>query len=369
MLFNFKEHARQKSNLSKPYKGIVVDRNDPKKLGRVKCIVTGLFEDTDNLPWIYPKTSSALGGRNDLGFFAVPELESELEINFPYDDIYFPFYVGYWQSAKTHQGTYDRNYPDSYGHRDSQGTYLLVSLAQKLLEAVHASGASIIVNKEGEVELKVPSKLSMTTEDRETYLNFDALSGDINLNSKGTYSIGGYKTSINSSIFEVKSPTLNESIGGAKNSKVVGGLSQTIGGSSTEAVTLNKSMVIGNNYSELVAGLTDRTYGLGIVENIAAGGYTRTILVGGITETLAAGAYTISSLTCTFNTATAFTVNALASTSFTTPSFTITSPLTTITGQVLVAGGASGVLTQLANPVVDLITGAPHVGSVSLLSS
>jgi len=59
MLLNIQEHLNQGNILGKSYRGVVIDNEDPDKLGRVKVIVDGLIEgDTANLPWISQRSAT-----------------------------------------------------------------------------------------------------------------------------------------------------------------------------------------------------------------------------------------------------------------------------------------------------------------------
>ncbi len=104
------------------FRGIVVDNNDPKKLKRIKCKIHKKFEtgDVSKLPWCFPANAYGLGGRPDLSSFIIPEINSEVVIEFPFDDLYTPVYTGYWQSTTTTQTELaDPDYPEVYGFVDS----------------------------------------------------------------------------------------------------------------------------------------------------------------------------------------------------------------------------------------------------------
>jgi len=133
-LFQLAEHVQITNNLKFPHKGRVVktDKDEDKKLGRIKCVVKGMFEDEvedkKRLPWVFPQNPYGLGGSATTSGFSVPELDSEVTVIFPFEDIYHPYYTGYWQSELTHQHSlFDEDYPHSYGWIDSVIHWLKVN--------------------------------------------------------------------------------------------------------------------------------------------------------------------------------------------------------------------------------------------------
>lgn len=146
-----------------PYKGIVVDNDDPKKLGRVKCTIEGIFDniDTESLPWIAPWNPSGLGGGDNLSFFSVPNIDSELIIEFPYKNPYAIFYTGYWQSEKTHQTLFDENYPKRYGWVDELDNYWFVDREEEHIKFHHSSGTRIEIFKDGNVQIETQDKVEI----------------------------------------------------------------------------------------------------------------------------------------------------------------------------------------------------------------
>lgn len=162
MLLNVSQHLERTDNLlNKSYRGVVVDNEDPLKLGRIKVTVTGLLEgDTENLPWVSQRSSAMLGGQPDVGSFFVPILGSELEIIFPHKDIYAGFYVGFWQTPDTHNSTFDSGYPNKYGFVDSG---FIVSYDNDAKEFIieHPEGAKITMKPDGSVDIETPSKVKI----------------------------------------------------------------------------------------------------------------------------------------------------------------------------------------------------------------
>ncbi|MBU1483178.1 MAG: hypothetical protein KKH12_16060 [Gammaproteobacteria bacterium] len=69
--------------------GVVTDRNDPKRLGRVRVRVPGMFEPSG--PWARPMTVGG-GGRNS-GVFAVPQLGADVGVFFRNGNPDEPYYI------------------------------------------------------------------------------------------------------------------------------------------------------------------------------------------------------------------------------------------------------------------------------------
>ena len=158
MLAQYSNFLIKKSNLSVPHYGIVKDNNDPSKLGRVKVWIEGMLElETTVLPWVSPLMSSFLGGSNNSGFFSVPEIDSQVVVTFPFDDIYFGFYIGYWLTPDTKVTTFDTNYPNVYGFKDSTGNIFKIDKTAGTVDFTHSSGTTIHIDSAGAVTVKSTS--------------------------------------------------------------------------------------------------------------------------------------------------------------------------------------------------------------------
>lgn len=76
------------------YMGVVVDREDPEGLGRVRVRIPGLVEPAS--AWAFP-LGTVGGGSAARGFFAVPEEGAEVGVLFHQGDIDHPFFLaGHW---------------------------------------------------------------------------------------------------------------------------------------------------------------------------------------------------------------------------------------------------------------------------------
>jgi len=201
MLVKFAEQIQMVNNLKLRHRGTVVDNNDPKKLGRVKCTVPRILEGkTDNLPWCYPREQSFLGGIANSKYFAVPEMSSTLEIAFPFHDPHHPVFVGYWSDESNKVTTvddvplhgaaapgvplFDEDYPDSYGMVDSTGFWWKYNKIKKEFKFKHPSGAYISIDSDGNLKEFYPGDAF-----REVTGNLEVVVG-----GNKTETVGGDKT-------------------------------------------------------------------------------------------------------------------------------------------------------------------------------
>jgi len=181
-------------HLSRPHQGIVKDNNDPKKQGRVKCDVPGIYEGDFNLfPWIYPRVSSLLGGGPLISAFHVPEVDSLLEIVFPYKDIYAAVYVGYLVTAKTVQTLFAEDYPESYGFRDSTGNFIHVNKQTGKIRMEHSSGSFFEIDVDGNVAVSTTGDKIIDT-DGDVIWN---ITGLMNITADGNVTINGQVINLN----------------------------------------------------------------------------------------------------------------------------------------------------------------------------
>jgi len=167
MFIKLAENIQKTQPLKRVYKGKVVDNVDPKKLQRLKIEIKGIFEgDPAKLPFVFPRNEFFLGGSSTSGRVSVPEINSELEVRFPFEDIYSPFYYGYWTNTNTKISDFDVDYPNSYGYVDSTGTKFITNKTQKTLKFTHTSGIIVDMDQAGKLTLTIPDEfLSNVTKD------------------------------------------------------------------------------------------------------------------------------------------------------------------------------------------------------------
>ena len=156
MLLKFADHLKPSKSLERFHKGIVVDNEDPEKLGRIKCTVKRMFEDKDKLPWVFPKNESPVK-------FEVPKIGAELVIVFPFKNIYSPFYDGYWHNKDNHNDYFDDDYPDTSGFfkENLKGKF---NDKSKEGEVEHSSGTKAAIADDGTVTVEIAKDLAITIE-------------------------------------------------------------------------------------------------------------------------------------------------------------------------------------------------------------
>lgn len=349
-------------------------------------------------------------GKNS-GIFFIPEVGDIIEIEIDLDDSETPdprYRCGVYSSVDEIDELFRINYPRRSGWVTKQGHYLLFddTKGQEIVKLGHAIlGTSIEMNQLGNlIENVVRDKVSEILRNHvSTIAGNETLSigkdRTVSVKNNESKTISGDKTEIIKGDYNLiiegsfnpkysaiaSTPAqINEETQGFRRYLTGGGFTHEIGGSKSESIVSNYEMTVGGSISTLVTLKSENVYGTGFSASVgtgnidwdlAAGNYNVTVIAGNINLTTAAGDIDISTVA-----GSASIGNAQSSLTFDiTGAIALASLLAkmeidvagnvTIDGIIVKIGnGTSGVLTQLNNPVVDNITGAPSIPSLKLLS-
>ena len=105
------------------YKGYVTDNKDPEKRGRIKTIIPSLLGDEET-GWCEPCVP--YGGKDDTGFFMIPEIDAGAWIEFEAGEISHPIWSGtWWASNKIPKEATDKIEPTKKIIKTSKGLLLM----------------------------------------------------------------------------------------------------------------------------------------------------------------------------------------------------------------------------------------------------
>lgn len=398
------EHYAQRPNLMMPQKGIVVDNRDPRGIGRVKACVGGILEGDDafreKLPWIMPWAAIGQGGSAGKASVPVPDIGDVIAVEFKFNDIYSGFYTGHWNSKVTAPGAFNADYPKSIGTSDQVGNQTLVNKEKKTTEWNFASGAKVKFGANGDITFVTKGKVRFESEDGESFSEHAMQDGVICNKGGESTRLEGREVRIQGQEYNTDVENMTEQIKGARVTAVDGSLINTVGGSYQNVVAGNSSIAVTGTSEDLYTLLAKRTYGTGyqedvvlgnILQNLIAGNISVNITIGNEVHSIAAGNYSVNvaagnivlqtlagSVTIgagagsilidpaggvTITSAAAYTITSAAAVSLTAgASMSLTAPT------IVLNGGVGQVLTNLTAPIVDTITGAPHIGNPTVLA-
>lgn len=393
----------------------IVTRNVPNESDDVTNLRGAVFFEAKTLfEGEYPEPALPcfpFASNNGAGMFWVPKPGDEIEVlilvddeNNPYDtsDIEVPeprYVCMIYNDVNEVDEEFLFNYPNRMGWKTNSGHLLLFDDGEgvELFKLVHALGQFIEMNAGGQIKQKSLKDhisdvgkdeiLTVRRNQNQTVLGSrftdvfkdntnrvrgnktDQIDGDYNLTVTGKYTM-------NYNEIENNIGGKTENISGGSTTNVDGGKKEVVGGSYSRAIVSNDVKSVAGEQRHLVAGVTEKTYGLGYKATIALGDHEIEIVVGNIKHTLlagnfdqvlTAGAVSIGNLLASLTIGAAGNIsisNLLGSIGLNAVGNpTITGPLTNIGPGI----APSNCLTLLTDPVVDTITGAPHIGLPTVL--
>ena len=150
------------------YAGVVSNRDDPKKIARLRAKVPEVFGEDEECGWALP--CAPWGGGKNRGFFALPDVGDTVWIEFEAGDPMRPIWAGtFWGAPQSSGGEDDLGTeagaetpegpdgPPDPGHhvlRTTAGHLISLDDAGGVIVIAEASGAEVRITGEGEITIK-----------------------------------------------------------------------------------------------------------------------------------------------------------------------------------------------------------------------
>lgn len=182
------------SLIGKYFIGEVKVNLDPNKLHRVKVHIPELFEGyaANDLPWFGCVRPLFQGNSNNTGWISIPRIGSRVVCVFDKGNINSGLVIGeLMDSTNKIESVSDPDYPECWGFRDENNTYLKVNTNTKLLELHHSSGTK--------VEIDVTGNTTITVTDN----------CNVNIASNATINVGGNTTITSGGPVKVNAPKIS----------------------------------------------------------------------------------------------------------------------------------------------------------------
>ena len=166
MLYPTNDLLESRDTLNKIYSGIVVENDDPRRIGRIKVKIKGIFseDDIEAIPWCRPLLPSTTGGSPDRLAFSVPDIGSAVEVSFRgsfYNPIYTSSRIFESQSPKTIFGD---GYPNTSGEISPSGVISRGNSSERWNEKFQSSGLFQRSSAGGDLQINVPGNLTVNVD-------------------------------------------------------------------------------------------------------------------------------------------------------------------------------------------------------------
>lgn len=164
------------------YLGTVEDNNDPEQLGRVRVRIAPYsdFKNVEDLPWASPILGSC-GNSSGSGGVNIPEIGSQVRVEFPSRDLTAPYYKGAELNKYNKVTLFDEDYPNTYGYKDNNGNFYKVNKVKGTADFRHESSTNLHVTSDGSIQITLRGGVSFFLS---SYGTFNLDTGMLEINNK-----------------------------------------------------------------------------------------------------------------------------------------------------------------------------------------
>jgi uncharacterized protein involved in type VI secretion and phage assembly len=169
------------------YRGFVVDNQDPETRGRLKVKVPSVLGDQDS-GWALP--CAPFGGLSNQGLFMIPEVDSQLWVEFEEGNIDHPIWVGvFWQQGSDTPEEAALPEPTTRIIRTPSGHVLQFDDAsgEEQFRLAHPSGTEMTINPQGTVHTEDASGNTLTLDAKSNKILLEDANGNsLAMDASGT---------------------------------------------------------------------------------------------------------------------------------------------------------------------------------------
>jgi len=172
-------NIRKQDLLDKQFLGIIEDPNDPRKEGRARVRVISLhddIEDTNDLPWAYPKQKSAFFGKEGkAGSLSVPKKGAVVVVKFDGGNPYSPEYHSIHELADDAKEELNKD-------GEYLGSHIILFDGDEDLKVWFSLSKGITIELKGS-RINIARDKAITVEHAETQSILEFRGGNITMNS------------------------------------------------------------------------------------------------------------------------------------------------------------------------------------------
>jgi len=159
------EYIDRDYSVDEEYVGVIVDNNDPEKIGRCRIMVYNIFDGlpVSDLPWAVPDFSF-IGSTK--GSFIVPPVGTFVNVYFDRGEIYLPRYTTKILNTNQLPTNKDIDYPNNMVFFETDnGDSFELNRKQKTATYTHSSGTTIKIASDGSVTIESVANITTKHED------------------------------------------------------------------------------------------------------------------------------------------------------------------------------------------------------------